>query len=43
MQKALPSRAAGHGPSAAICSLLLVENTNQRARHSVGRGAGWGR
>lgn len=28
MQKALPSRAAGHGPSAAICGLL---NTNQRA------------
>lgn len=31
MQKALPSRAAGHGPSAAICGLLPAENTNQGA------------
>lgn len=41
MQKALPSRAAGHGPSAAICGLL---NTNQRAiALCVCVWFGWGR
>lgn len=43
MQKAFPSRAAGHGPSAAICSLCLKRIQIRARARGWGGHAGGGR